>query len=96
MGRIIVEHVCNGGCGGSGVYAGCAEPKGVAVVCLACDGTGKQTSYFEPFVKRRQRKGIHWVQRSKGSFIMTGVGPMKNRITYPEFLNGKMPKEDRK
>lgn len=27
-------------CGGSDLYVGFAEPKGAAVVCVKCDGTG--------------------------------------------------------
>lgn len=29
-------------CGGTGLYSGFAEPEGVAVICLGCDGSGAE------------------------------------------------------
>ena len=80
-----------GACSGTGLYRGFAEPKGTAVVCLHCSGTGCETIRYKPFEKRHGRRDIQWVQRSRGSFIVTGVGPTGGKITYAEFQAGKMP-----
>jgi hypothetical protein len=61
-------------CHGTGLYVGFAEPRGVAIVCKDCDGTGKlhfRYSY-RPFVKRQPRKGITRVVQ------YSGVGVSKN------------------
>lgn len=78
-------------CGGTGLYAGFAEPKGTAVVCLECNGTGCIKIDFTPFTRRKGIKGIQNVSLSRGSFIGTGVGPTGGCITYQEFQQGKMP-----
>lgn len=78
-------------CRGSGVYRGFAEPQGVGVVCLQCDGSGCKKLSFEPFSGRKRRDDVRTVQLSRGSFIGTGVGPAGHSITYEEFLSGKRP-----
>lgn len=78
-------------CGGTGLYSGFAEPKGTAVICLECGGTGCMKITYTPFTKRRGDTGIHTVRRSCGSFIGAGVGPVGGSITYKEFQQGKMP-----
>lgn len=87
---VTIEVECNA-CGGTGIYHGFAEPEGIGVVCLACNGTGKVKLKYKPFTGRKMRKGIKTVQRSKGGFIATGIGPIGKSITYDEFLKGKMP-----
>jgi hypothetical protein len=77
-------------CGGTGLYSGCAEPKGVAVVCLACDGTGCEEIHYTPFTKRQNEPGIHTVRRSRGTFILS-CGPAGGSVTYQEFQQGRMP-----
>lgn len=77
-------------CGGTGLYCGMAEPKGVAVVCVQCEGTGGHDFEYEPFVARVPRKGIQTVQRARGTSIL-GCGPTGPAITYDEFCRGKMP-----
>jgi hypothetical protein len=76
-------------CQGTGIYHGFAEQRGVGVICLNCDGTGCAIIKYVPFESRKVRKDIQTVQRSRGSFIGTGVGPAGKSITYNEFLNGK-------
>jgi hypothetical protein len=83
-----VKAECNS-CDGTGIYCGFAEPKGVGVICLTCDGTGCQTITYKPFEKLKKRRDIQKVARSRGSFIATGVGPTRELITYDEFLAGK-------
>jgi hypothetical protein len=78
-------------CGASGVYRGFAEPQGVGVVCLNCNGTGCQTINYKPFTGLKRRTGIQTVQLSRGSFIVTGVGPAGNAISYEDFFRGKRP-----
>lgn len=85
-----VEAEC-GSCDGTGIYRGFAEPKGVGVVCLNCDGTGRKVIKYKPFGGRRTRDDVKTVRRSAGSFIATGVGPTGGSVTYEEFLSGKMP-----
>lgn len=90
MARIKIECECDS-CGGTGVYSGMCEPKGVAVVCLGCAGTGKSFVSYKSFTGLKKCLGIKTVRRSRGSFIATGVGPTGQEITYQEFINGKMP-----
>ena len=94
-----VEAECKA-CGATGLYRGFAEPKGVAVVCLTCKGSGKETLdvpegsnvVYKPFTKRKKDTGhIHTVRRSAGSFIGTGVGPTGGSVTYQQFIDGRMP-----
>jgi len=81
-----------GSCGATGIYRGFAEPKGVGVVCLNCNGTGKVVKTYAPFAGRKERKDVQTVRQSAGSFIGTGVGPIGGSVTYREFLSGKMPR----
>ncbi len=90
MAKISVDAEC-GSCGGSGVYHGFAEPKGVGVVCLNCKGSGKASISYTPFTSRRRRDDIRTVRRSAGSFIATGVGPTGSSVSYEEFFEGKLP-----
>lgn len=78
-------------CRGTGLYSGFAEPKGVAVVCVHCEGTGKEIFEYEPFTGRKPKKGIKTVKCSQGAFVFSGVGPDGDSITYEEFQNGKFP-----
>lgn len=86
----IVKAECSR-CSGTGLYCGFAEPKGVAVVCLGCDGTGCEEYHYTPFVARKPKAGVKTVQLSRGTFIGTGVGPAGTEVTYAEFCAGKMP-----
>lgn len=88
--KVKVESVCSP-CGGTGIYQGFAEPKGVGVVCIECGGTGKKVIEYTPFVKRRRRKDIKQVRLSKGRLIAVGVGPTGSEVSYEEFLAGKFP-----
>ena len=88
--KATVEAECSS-CSGTGVYRGFAEPKGVGVVCLNCDGEGKRTIEYKLFTGRKRCDGVQEVRRSAGSFIATGVGPAGESVTYEEFLAGTMP-----
>jgi hypothetical protein len=78
-------------CGGTGLYQGMCEGPGIAVVCVRCDGTGCRKISYIPFTARKERRGVKVVKRSAGTFIVTGVGPRGDGITYAEFKQGKMP-----
>ncbi len=91
MSKFTVETECSG-CGGSGLYCGFAEPKGTAVVCVTCGGSGCQTITYTPFVKRHGKRGVTTVLLSRGTFVGTGVGPAGNSVTYAEFQAGRIPK----
>lgn len=75
-------------CGATGLYQGMCEPEETAVVCLGCEGNGYKE--VEAFSGLREKRGIKWVQKSKGSFILS-CGPTGNSISYQDFKNGKRP-----
>jgi len=88
--KLEIKAEC-GSCGGTGLYSGFAEPKGTAVICVQCRGTGCETISYTPFTRRKERGGITTISQSRGTFIGTGVGAVGNSITYAEFQNGQMP-----
>ena len=88
--HMTLEAECTA-CGGTGIYHGFAEPDGVGVVCLKCEGSGMMVVHYIPFTGRKKRNDIVVVRRSRGSFIAIGVGPTGESVTYEEFLQGKLP-----
>ena len=88
--KLSVESECES-CDGTGLYCGMAEPKGTAVVCLSCNGTGCRTIHYTPFSRRKEKRGVHTVSLSRGSFILN-CGPGGKPVSYEEFQSGKMPK----
>lgn len=89
--KASVEAEC-GACDATGIYKGmCEQKEGLGVVCLKCDGSGKVTIEYTPFVSRKRRGDITTVKQSQGTFIGTGVGPVGGGITYDEFWAGKKP-----
>lgn len=90
MVKKTVKIECNA-CGATGLYSGFAEPRGTAVVCRECGGTGCKEISFTPFTRRKDKRGITTIRQSRGTFIDTGVGPTGRSITYQEFQQGKMP-----
>ena len=79
-----------GSCRGTGLYRGMAEPEGVAVVCLRCEGTGCREIEYTPFTTRKRRGDVTTVRLSRGSFILS-CGPGGTSVSYAEFQSGKMP-----
>jgi hypothetical protein len=85
-------------CGATGLYRGFAEPKGVAVVCLGCKGSGSFVIKHRPntivqctpFTKRKERQDVQTVHRSAGTFFMS-CGPSSGSISYEEFKAGRLP-----
>ena len=88
--QVFVKAQCCS-CNGTGLYCGFCEPKGVAVVCCTCAGTGCETIRYTPFTKRRDKRGVKTVRVSRGTFIVTGVGPCGSSVTYAEFQKGIKP-----
>jgi len=84
-----------GPCKGTGIYKNFAEPDGVGVVCLNCNGSGKTKLTYRPFTVRKIRDDIKTVRLSAGSFIVTGIGPKGRSVSYKDFLSGKMPGKKR-
>lgn len=79
-------------CSGYGVRREPEAPKGVGVVCDECKGTGKTRLWYKPFTKRRARQGIKQVTELSSGLGAIGFGSTAGpRISYEEFLNGKMP-----
>jgi len=73
-------------CGGSGLYQGFAEAKDCAVVCLGCRGQGWTKYSYKEFEGRKKKRGIKYIGISRGTFVLTGVGPKpESMMTYKEF-----------
>lgn len=79
---IEVEVTCKD-CGGTGVYSGFGEPKGVANVCWSCKGKGGRLQKFRLF------NGVRKVNKDV-KFVRDGYKET-HRIPYEKFLNGEMP-----
>ena len=85
MSKQTVKAECSS-CRGTGLYSGFCEAEGCAVICLTCDGTGCETISFTPFTIRHRRRDIKIVQKSRGSFIGTGVGGYGGKVDYNEWF----------
>jgi len=84
MARQVINAEC-GDCRATGLYSGVCEPKGTAVICVRCGGTGCEALSYTPFTVRRRRGGIQTISRSRGAFILTGVGRIGDEMTYSQF-----------
>ena len=79
-------------CGTTGLYCGFAEPKGTAVICLYCKGSGARDADdipakdHVPFTGRRRREGIHTVRQSQGTMVFSCGGRPGTEMTYEQFL----------
>ena len=94
MPRIEFDQQCSE-CGGTGLYSGMGEKKGVAVICRNCAGTGKYHftySYIE-FTERVIKKNImHVYEFNPGLSIGKGTMANGEPVTYDDF--GGMPYKD--
>lgn len=81
--RVRIEVNCLA-CRGTGLYAGYAEPDGVAVICDDCKGTGAVMLDYSLFTGRKKRGDVTTV-RSRFNTA--------NTVTYQQFLAGKVPEE---
>jgi hypothetical protein len=73
MSITYIEGEC-GSCKATGLYHGFMEPKGVAVICAGCKGSGKITYQIKSFKERKKKEGIDFV-------ILEDF----EKITYEEF-----------
>jgi hypothetical protein len=92
MTKQMIKATCSS-CGGTGLYEGFCEKRGHPVICLSCSGTGCSEIWYEPFIERKRKKGVEGVRLSRGTFILSGVGPVGNEVSYDEFLSGKLKYE---
>lgn len=90
--RTVMKVYC-GACGGTGLFRDFNDTKGIATICLRCQGTGYQEITIEPFEKRKRKTGIVSVTRSVYVHTGTAPDPKGHYITYDEFCSGKMPKQ---
>ncbi|QQG44568.1 MAG: hypothetical protein HYW86_01470 [Candidatus Roizmanbacteria bacterium] len=90
MDKVTVKIQCKS-CSGTGVYRGYQEPKGVAVVCHDCKGTGGVDFSYEPFTGLKRQDGVDIVRISGGAF---GAGPQGTTVSYEDFLEGKLPRRE--
>lgn len=98
MPKITIE--CSS-CHGTGLYKGCAEKDGAAVICYKCDGTGKVEFSFEEFTGRKRKEGIRRVYDGSHGYVIsdkdciTKSGDVirfsEGGCTYEEWLSGKEP-----
>ncbi len=91
--KIIIQ--CSS-CNGTGLYSGFAEHKGEAVICLGCRGEGWEYFTYTEYTGRKKKAGITKISESRGSVILTGIGPVRGTsMTYDEFERAvpvKVPK----
>jgi hypothetical protein len=72
-------------CGATGLYCGFAEPKGTAVVCYKCKGTGCQEIQYTPFTARKRRKDVKNVLCDGGAWFARNGN--EKTITVNKFYN---------
>lgn len=91
-----VEAECSS-CSGTGVYCGFMEPKGTGVICLDCNGTGKEIIYYTPFQKRKERKKISTIKLSCHLANSLGIDLLyRKNVPYKEFKKALTEKEIKK
>jgi len=80
-------------CGGTGIYVGFAEKDGFGIVCHKCKGKGFYMYTYEPFLKRKIRKGIKRVLKTNPGIGLGINDKVKETdfggITYQEWLENK-------
>jgi len=88
-------------CKGTGLYVGCAERDGAAVVCYNCNGTGQKEYKYREFTGRNKRNNVKRVYLPSDYVIgaddvVTDEGVTLHfsqyGCTYEEWLNGAEPK----
>lgn len=72
-------------CGGTGLYCGFAEPKGTAVVCHGCSGTGCDIIRYRPFTKRKRKRNVTKVFVDGGLWFARTKESIKQTISIKEF-----------
>ncbi len=84
-------------CSATGLYCGFAEPKGTAVICHGCSGTGclevNNAYNYTPFTGRKCKQGVQRVL-GDGGLWMTRTGnektiPVEQFYQHDPSLNDK-------
>lgn len=72
-------------CGATGLYVGCAEHDGLAVVCSTCKGTGKHhvKIEFDDF-EGRKKKNVKWVLEGNPG-IVVGLKGKDSSYRFEDF-----------
>jgi hypothetical protein len=81
-------------CNSTGLYCGFAEPKGTAVICYQCNGSGARTLSYKEYTGRKRRRNIQRVL-TDGGLWMTRTKSEAPTISIKEF-NKKVPEASRK
>jgi hypothetical protein len=96
--KINIEIECQA-CGGTGLYVGCAELDGAAVVCHSCNGTGSRihSAEYREFTGRQARQGVERVYKTASQYVISAKdhGEIKFSeygCTYYGWLNGVEPR----
>lgn len=75
-------------CNGTGLYCGFAEPKGTAVICHGCDGSGKTMLSYREFTGRKRKRNIqHVLVQGNGPLGWTCRTGNEKTIPIKEFYN---------
>lgn len=97
----IIEIECQK-CNGTGLYVGCTEKNGAAMVCPKCNGTGKVNFEYNEFTGLKKREDVKRVfQDTLGHYHSSKdeakllkryvLHFSKYGCTYDEWLEGKKP-----
>ena len=78
-----------GSCSGTGLYCGFAEPKGTAVICRGCGGSGAETIRYKEFTGRKRKRNVQRVMTDGGYWFTRGKGEQPT-ISIKEFYE-KVP-----
>jgi hypothetical protein len=95
----VLQRVQCDSCAGTGLYQGMCESPGTAVICLGCDGTGRQTLEYIQYVGRKRPSGMGRLDRLRirvqGRFIIGPIGGAGESMSYREFKERIPAKEAR-
>lgn len=84
-------------CSGTGLYVGLAERDGAAVVCFHCEGTGKDTFTYSPFIERAAPPSkIKSVHVGRGYVLGHGFEGSDGGLPISEWEPGKTVPADEK
>lgn len=98
--NIVIDYECSA-CGGTGLYRGCCERDGAAVVCRSCQGTGKCTFRAKTFIGRKVADGVSRVFDSSCGFVISAKDTVSKEgvrlpfsqwgCSYDDWLAGVTP-----
>ena len=76
-------------CSGTGLYCGFAEPKGTAVICHKCGGSGAEIFTYKEFTGRKRKRNIQrvitdgglWMTRGKGETLTISIKEFYEKVS---------------